>query len=251
MSERLTPAPRVPRHVAFIMDGNGRWAEPRASSPVRPPGRNEQPARVWSLRRGRDRGGHHLRLLHRELGPPRRGGGPFRILAEAITREAPSCTRTASRSGTWAPWTASGHPGPAHPGGPGTDPGQLRPDPQRGLQLRGPGGDRHRRAPHRGARVPVESIDEALISRSLYTAGLPDPDLISAPPARCASPTSSSGRRLRRVLQHPRLLAGLRRARAAPGPWTPTPGATGDSGASPSPRKPRPSGYPKRRSRAR
>ena len=34
-------------------------------------------------------------------------GGLFRILAEAITREAPKLHRTASRSGTWAPWTAS------------------------------------------------------------------------------------------------------------------------------------------------
>jgi len=26
MAERLEPTPAVPRHVAIVMDGNGRWA---------------------------------------------------------------------------------------------------------------------------------------------------------------------------------------------------------------------------------
>src|SRR5919199_5505793 len=89
---RAQPAGRVPRHVAFIMDGNGRWAKGRA-----------QP-RLFGHRAGTN----NLRRVLEACAQagvgvvtiyafstenwnrsPDEVSGLFRILAEAIAREAP------------------------------------------------------------------------------------------------------------------------------------------------------------------
>lgn len=175
-------ARRVPRHIAFIMDGNGRWAQGRG----RP--------RLFGHRAGAD-------ALRRTVEACARAGieivtayafstenwgrsedevnGLLRLLAEGLVREIPVLQKN-------------------------------------GIQLRHIG--TLDRVPERTARrvrevvaltrtnsrlilnvafnyggraeivdavkqivrdgVPAEEIDEALVSRYLYTAGLPDPDLI-------------------------------------------------------------------------
>jgi undecaprenyl diphosphate synthase len=181
------PAPdrgpeRVPRHIAFIMDGNGRWAKSRG----RP--------RLFGHRAGTN----NLRRILEACGqagievvtiyafstenwdrPREEVGGLFRILAEAITREAPRLHQNRVKI--------------RHLGSLEGVPEHLTRRINGALEL-----TRHntglvlnvafnygaraeivaavRRIVERG--VPPEAIDEALISRSLYTAGLPDPDLI-------------------------------------------------------------------------
>jgi undecaprenyl diphosphate synthase len=183
MSERVAPAlSRVPRHVAFIMDGNGRWAKSRG----RP--------RLFGHRAGTN---NLRRVLEAsaEAGiavvtiyafstenwdrPRDEVGGLFRILAEAITREAPKLHQNGVQI--------------RHLGSLDGVPATLARRIQEALQLtRNNTGLILNVAFNYGARaeivaavrrivergVPAESIDEALISRSLYTAGLPDPDLI-------------------------------------------------------------------------
>ena len=168
-------------------------------------------------------------------------GGLFRILAEAITREAPKLHQNGVQI--------------RHLGSLDGVPTTLAQRIQEALELtRDNSGlilnvafnygaqaeivTAVRRIVERG--VPAESIDEALISRSLYTAGLPDPDLIvrTAGEMRLSNfllwqaPTPST--------TAPPSTGRTSTSTSCAGPWTPTPGATGDSGASPSPRKPRP-----------
>jgi len=59
----------------------------------------------------------------------------------------------------------------------------------------------------------LTKLDDASLANHLYTRGLPDPDLVSARPAKCDSAISCSGSRLLRVLQYSDALARFRRCR--------------------------------------
>ena len=67
----MSPA-RLPRHVAVIMDGNGRWAERQGLA--RTVGHSQGEERLAEIVRAADatrhRVAHRLRVLHRELAPP-------------------------------------------------------------------------------------------------------------------------------------------------------------------------------------
>ena len=92
MTEHSPPSRRAtarsPRHVAVIMDGNGRWATERGSAAhggAR--GRRRLRARDRAgLRRARGRGAHVVQLLDRELGPPRGRGRRADGAARAVPR---------------------------------------------------------------------------------------------------------------------------------------------------------------------
>ena len=173
---------RVPRHVAFIMDGNGRWARRRG-----------QP-RLFGHRAGTN----NLRRVieacaRRGIGvvtiyafstenwnrSPDEVSGLFRILAEAIAREAPKLHENGVQI--------------RHLGSLANVPGALAKRIQYALDLTRDntrlilnvafnyGGraeivEAVRELVSEGARP--EEITEEAISRRLYTAGLPDPDLI-------------------------------------------------------------------------
>ena len=66
----------VPRHVAIIMDGNGRWAKQRLPAARRRPPRGVEAVRatVARLRRARRRVPDAVRVQLRELAPPGRRG---------------------------------------------------------------------------------------------------------------------------------------------------------------------------------
>ncbi|HEX2032791.1 MAG TPA: isoprenyl transferase [Chloroflexota bacterium] len=173
---------RVPRHVAFIMDGNGRWAKSRG----RP--------RLF----GHQAGTNNLRRVLEACGragiqvvtiyafstenwerPRDEVGGLFRILAEAITREVPKLHKNGVQI--------------RHLGTLDGVPEHLARRIREALEV-----TRHNTgmvlnvAFNYGSRaeivaavrqivadgLPAEAIDESMISRRLYTAGLPDPDLI-------------------------------------------------------------------------
>ncbi len=172
----------MPRHIAFIMDGNGRWAKSRGR-----PRLYAHRAGTNNLRRVLEACAHagievvtiYAFSTENWDRPREEVGGLFRILAEAIAREAPKLHQNGVQIR---------HLGSLH-GVPDGLAGRIR----EALAL-----TRHNSklilnvAFNYGARaeivaavrqivargVPAESIDEALISESLYTAGLPDPDLI-------------------------------------------------------------------------
>ena len=172
----------MPRHIAFIMDGNGRWAKSRGR-----PRLFGHRAGTNNLRRVLEACAHagievvtiYAFSTENWERPREEVGGLFRILAEAIAREAPKLHQNGVQIR---------HLGSLH----GVPEGLARRI-QEALEL-----TRHNTglilnvAFNYGARaeivaavrqivargVPAESIDEALISESLYTAGLPDPDLI-------------------------------------------------------------------------
>jgi undecaprenyl diphosphate synthase len=185
--EPSRPAPAtdqrpVPRHIAFIMDGNGRWATSRGR-----PRLFGHRAGTNNLRRVLEacaNAGIEVVTIYafstENWGRPQREvGGLFRILAEAITREAPRLHQNGVQI--------------RHLGSLDGVPNDLARRIGEALQL-----TRHNQrlilnvAFNYGSRaeivnavrrivaqgVPPEAIDESLISGSLYTAGLPDPDLI-------------------------------------------------------------------------
>ena len=94
-STREIPATaRVPRHVAIIMDGNGRWAKQRLLPRVAGHRKGVEAVRGdrARLRRARRRIPHAVRVLERELAAPRRRGvdpdGAVPARARAGGREA-------------------------------------------------------------------------------------------------------------------------------------------------------------------
>ncbi len=190
-ASRTTPAPAppadidrtmVPRHVAFIMDGNGRWARQRG-----------QP-RLFGHRAGTQ----NLRRILETCGargvevvtiyafstenwgrPQDEVTGLFQILSEAIVLEAPALHARGVQI--------------RHLGSMAGIPDRLAGRIKDAIRLTA----LNERlilnvAFNYGARAeiveavrklvtagtPVEAIDEAAISANLYTAGLPDPDLI-------------------------------------------------------------------------
>jgi undecaprenyl diphosphate synthase len=173
---------RVPRHIAFIMDGNGRWAKRRG-----------QP-RLFGHRAGTN----NLRRVLEACAQagvgvvtiyafstenwnrsPDEVNGLFRILAEAIAREAPKLNENGVQI--------------RHLGSLQGVPSALGNRIEQALEL-----TKHNTrlilnvAFNYGARaeivqavrqliaegVPAEQITEEAIGSRLYTAGLPDPDLI-------------------------------------------------------------------------
>ena len=173
---------QIPRHVAIIMDGNGRWAQqqglPRLAGHragvdnIRPV--LELPQRVRRHLR------HYLRLLHRELeAPPGRGGRPDGILQEVIHQETLALHDRGVRIlhlGRADRLTPRLQEAVAYAQ-------ELTKD-NRAITLSvafNYGG----RAEILEAvkrvladRIAPEDLDEALFSKYLYTAHLPDPDLI-------------------------------------------------------------------------
>ncbi len=172
----------VPTHVAIIMDGNGRWAQ----------------ARHLPRLAGHQAGTENLRRIIKacaEFGikyltvyafstenwnrPQDEVQGLMRIMAEALEREVPELNRQGARI--------------VHIGSEENMPTALRDGVRRAVQMTNANttitvcvalnyGGRAEivQAVRRivAAGTPAEAVDEALINQILYTAGIPDPDLV-------------------------------------------------------------------------
>ena len=172
----------VPRHIAFIMDGNGRWARQRGQ-----PRLFGHRAGTQNLRRVLETCGKRgvevvtiYAFSTENWGRPQdEVTGLFQILSEAIGREAPALHERGVQI--------------RHLGSLDGVPDRLSSRIQDAIRLTA--GNRHlilNVAFNYGARAeiveavrklvaagtPADQIDEAAISANLYTAGLPDPDLI-------------------------------------------------------------------------
>jgi undecaprenyl diphosphate synthase len=181
MPDVTSPA-RVPRHIAFIMDGNGRWARQRGQ-----PRLFGHRAGTNNLRRVLEacaRAGIQIVTIYAfstenwERSPDE-VAGLFRILGEAIAREAPKLHENGVQI--------------RHLGTLQGVPEHLARRIREALEL-----TRHNDrlilnvAFNYGGRaeiveavrhivregIPADAIDESTITARLYTAGLPDPDLI-------------------------------------------------------------------------
>lgn len=173
---------RIPKHIAFIMDGNGRWANSRGQ-----PRLFGHRAGTNNLRRVLEactRAGVGVTTIYAFSTEnwnrsPDEVNGLFSILAEAIAREAPRLHQNGVQI--------------RHLGTLAGVPDRLARRITEALTLTrnntrlilnvafNYGGraeivDAVRRIVQSG--VPAEAISEELLSQHLYTAGLPDPDLI-------------------------------------------------------------------------
>ena len=176
---------RVPAHVSIIMDGNGRWATARGLD--RSQGHvagvdSLREAVTTSVRLGLDVP-LGLRLLHGELAAPARGRPPHAPLChDACERAAalPSGERPPALPGDIAP-CPSARAGSSRSGltRPPTTPAWCSRSPSTTAR-----GQRCAcRPPEAAERVAAGSslpdeVDRDGVSGSLYTAGLPDPDLL-------------------------------------------------------------------------
>ncbi len=175
------PAP-VPRHVAVIMDGNGRWAAQRGLRPtdghragtenirrvIEAFGRRGVACLTlfafstenWSRPRPEVRGLMNIlsRTIDREVGPLDEAGvrlryiGRLDALSAGLRRKIDAAVERTSRNDKMTVCVAFNYGGRAE-----------IVDAVRSLVDDG---------------VPADEIDEAAVSRRLYTRGLPDPDLI-------------------------------------------------------------------------
>jgi undecaprenyl diphosphate synthase len=188
----LDPA-RLPRHIAIIMDGNGRWAQARGKE--RAEG-HAQGARSVDLiteeccrlgigqltlyclssenwKRPKPEIDFLMALLKQYLLAEREKIQRQNIRFTVIGRRAGLAGRGAGRDRRER----------------AADGGQHRADAVPGDQLRQPGGDRGRGAVARPAGavrgIVAGRIDERAISGALYTGGMPDPDCWCGPRARC------------------------------------------------------------------
>ena len=179
--------PDVPRHVAIIMDGNGRWAAARGLPRVEGHRRGVEALRKTVRAAGeigircltifsfssenwqrpasevRDLMGLLRLFIRKDLAELHGNGVRVRVIGE---RDEPR----------------SGHP-PAARRGRGTDPREYQPDAGRRLQLRRPRRDRargaaHRRRTSRAARSKPDAITEEMIGQHLDAPDIADPDLI-------------------------------------------------------------------------
>lgn len=172
----------VPAHVAIIMDGNGRWAEGRGTTRLQ--GHRAGTNKIGLVIRGfADRGVKHLTLFvfsTENWGRPKKEvQGLFRLLSQVIDREVGKLHREDVKI--------------LHLGSFDGLPGGLQAKIREAVDLTkdntritlGLAFNYGGRADIVNAvrriiedRVAVEEIDEAVFARYLYTAGLPDPDLI-------------------------------------------------------------------------
>jgi undecaprenyl diphosphate synthase len=174
--------PRVPRHVAVIMDGNGRWAQQRGLS--RQAGHRAGTENIRNIIRAFGERGVEVLTLYafstENWGRPRREvNALMRLIGRVINREIKELHRNGVKLvhiGDLEPLDSS-----------------IRKKVEQALELTR---DNDRMtvavAFNYGSRaeiieavkrivaegVPPDRIDEALFSSYLYTAGLPDPDLV-------------------------------------------------------------------------
>ena len=173
---------RVPRHVAIIMDGNGRWARERGLPRIA--GHRAGTENIRRILRCLSDHGVKCITLYafstENWGRPQREvQGLMKILDEAIQRESQELHREGVRI--------------VHLGGEDGVPEELRDKVRQAIELTRDnsnstlcvafnyGGraeivEAVRRIMRKG--IPPEEVDEELISSHLYTRGLPDPDLI-------------------------------------------------------------------------
>jgi len=176
------PTPQVPRHVAIIMDGNGRWAQERGLPRLagHRAGTENIPRVVRTFY---ERGVRYLTLYafstENWSRPPDEVQGLMDLLQEVLRREVDVFDREGVRL--------------LHLGRLDRVPDPLRQAIQDALRrtAHNPGltlaiafdyggRDEILRAVRRllEERIPPEALDEALFARYLYTADLPDPDLV-------------------------------------------------------------------------
>lgn len=174
--------PPVPRHVAIIMDGNGRWAAQRKLN--RSAGHRQGVANIRSVVRSLSERGVGVVTLyafstenwHR---PSDEVDGLLAILAEEIVPQTEELHRAGVRL------VHLGDPEPLDPGlQDAIAAAQKLTRDNAGVTLNVAFNYGGRGEIVRAVRriladgVPEDQIDEALFSRYLYTAGCPDPDLI-------------------------------------------------------------------------
>ena len=180
---RCSPPDELPRHVAIIMDGNRRWARLRDLPELDGHAAGVEAIRALAPPRGPARrpGPDAVRVQPRELGPLRRRGRPA---CSACSRRPSGARPTSSRrraSGSGCSAGSTSCPTPTR-----ASIGEALDATAGGERLllnvafnyagRTEIVDAVRQLAASG--IPADEIDEAAISGALYTAGLPDPDLV-------------------------------------------------------------------------
>ena len=184
MSEAQTSVlARIPAHVAIIMDGNGRWAKARSLPRLAGHKAGTENLRRVIIKACAEFGIKYLTVFafssENWNRPQDEVQGLMRIMGEALEREVPELNRQGARI--------------LHVGSEENMPVELRDGVRRAVELTknnqtitvcvaGNYGGRAEivNAVRRiiAAGTPAEAVDEALISHNLYTAGIPDPDLV-------------------------------------------------------------------------
>ena len=239
LARAIDPA-RMPAHIAIIMDGNGRWAGQRRLPRVAGHkavsvrfARRSKPARAWG------QGPYPLRVFRGELeAPPARSRDP---LAAAALLPPPGTAGSSEErhppAGHRPPGRAAATRCGANWNPPSKRPRPTRPARQSGHQLRRPGRDRRRHqfrswtGPAR-RQVSTPEVRRRADRRQPLHRVLPTRICSSAPPARCASATSCSGRSLTPNCTSPDALARLHAHATCCAPSWNTRSATGATAAS-------------------
>ncbi len=187
------PPERIPRHIAIIMDGNGRWAVRRGLERVRG---HQQGAQHCSRRSSPNAPGSARstagRIFSRSIpsasktgnGPPAKSSFLMQMYIDYLRSERATMMENNIRFRQIG--RLENLPDPVLEEVNITleaDARQRRPDAGAGAQLRQPGRD-HRCRPHRSpsrshaASCGPKRSTKSTISEHLYTAGMPDPDLL-------------------------------------------------------------------------